>query len=170
MKNPFIYCLYIHINKTNGKVYIGISINPELRWANGYGYKKHNTHFWAAIQKYGWNGFRHIIIRTGLSIDEAKELEIRWIYLFRANDPKFGYNKSIGGDPGNMGKNATTKEYINNRHREWQHNNTHYFRTYEAEHRNKRHEWYKDWYEKFKEEHGCTYITWKKRQLKNNQS
>jgi len=33
-------CVYIHTNKTNGKVYIGITgRNPLERWNNGKGYK-----------------------------------------------------------------------------------------------------------------------------------
>lgn len=36
------YLVYLHINKLNKKVYVGITKhdNPELRWRNGYGYAK----------------------------------------------------------------------------------------------------------------------------------
>ena len=46
------YKVYMHINKTNNKVYIGItSKSVEERWGrNGYHYKR-NRHFWGAIQK-----------------------------------------------------------------------------------------------------------------------
>ena len=45
------YCVYAHINKINGKIYIGqTKQNPNSRWSNGYGYK-HSPHFYSAIQK-----------------------------------------------------------------------------------------------------------------------
>lgn len=97
------YCLYIHINKLNGKVYVGISSNPLIRWRNGY---KYNKHFRAAIQKYGWDGFLHIIVRTGLTLNEAHKQERRWIYLYRANNPEFGYNQTKGGEGSDLGKDC----------------------------------------------------------------
>lgn len=168
MKNPFIYCLYLHINKTNGMVYVGISTDPEKRWRRGQGYRR-NAHFWSAIQKYGWDGFYHLIVRTGLTINEAYELEKRYIYLMRSNQREFGYNKSIGGDSGNKGKDSYSYEYQLTSHRKWQRNHTKYFRDYERTHKDKVNKLHKQWYEKFKKEHGCTYITWRKHQLKNDQ-
>lgn len=36
-----MYSIYVHLNKINGKKYIGITCKkPEIRWANGLGYKK----------------------------------------------------------------------------------------------------------------------------------
>ena len=35
------YSIYMHINKTNGKVYVGLtSMRPEERWRDGKGYHK----------------------------------------------------------------------------------------------------------------------------------
>ena len=58
------YTVYMHRNKYNNKVYIGITgRQPEIRWgSNGNGYWN-NTHFYNAIKKYGWNdGFEHILM------------------------------------------------------------------------------------------------------------
>lgn len=60
-----MYSIYIHLNKINDKKYIGITCKkPEIRWANGLGYKKQP--FWNAITKYGWDNFEHIIIKDNL--------------------------------------------------------------------------------------------------------
>lgn len=83
----------------NDKVYIGItSQKPERRWGhNGHGYKE-CPHFWHAIKKYGWNNFKHEILFSHLSHDEACAMEIKLIKELHANNPVFGYNISKGGD------------------------------------------------------------------------
>lgn len=47
------YIVYIHKNKINGKVYVGIThyTNPEKRWSYGY---CGNPYFQSAISKYGF--------------------------------------------------------------------------------------------------------------------
>lgn len=66
------YLVYIHKNKANGKVYIGLTCQkPEHRWgSHGQGYVE-CPHFWSAIQKYGWSYFCHAILAEGLTHDEA---------------------------------------------------------------------------------------------------
>lgn len=94
------YRVYVHINKTNGKRYVGITSKPkpEHRWRyNGEGYKE-NPHFYSAIQKYGWGGFDHVILFEGLTIDEANQKEIELIRLWKTQDPEFGYNMTSGGE------------------------------------------------------------------------
>ena len=57
------YKVYVHVNKINGKLYIGLtkSKNPNRRWENGNGYRN-NILFNRAIQKYGWDSFEHIVL------------------------------------------------------------------------------------------------------------
>ena len=59
------YCVYMHKNKINNKVYIGITFRkPEDRWQKGQGYHK-QLKFFNAILKYGGDNFEHIIFMGG---------------------------------------------------------------------------------------------------------
>lgn len=92
-----MYSIYIHLNRINGKKYIGITCKkPEIRWANGLGYKKQP--FWNAITKYGWDNFEHIIIKDNLPEPCAKTLEKILIHKYNTRNPKYGYNATDGGD------------------------------------------------------------------------
>lgn len=71
------YKVYVHVNKINGKIYIGQTCNSLSVRAgrkSGIGYK-HSTHFYNAIQKYGWENFEHIILIDGLSLEMANIIE-----------------------------------------------------------------------------------------------
>lgn len=100
---PLNYCVYAHVNKQNGKMYIGITNNTEQRWSgNGRQYKG-CTHFYNAIQKYGWNNFEHIIIIDNISFTMANLLESELIKKYNTIDN--GYNiKSGGYGGGSLGK------------------------------------------------------------------
>lgn len=89
------YCIYLHRNKINGKIYIGQTCNkPEYRWGKeGLGYQRQA--FFAAIQKYGWENFEHEILETGLSQEQANEKEI--FYIQKYNSYNEGYNATLGG-------------------------------------------------------------------------
>lgn len=93
------YCVYKHTTPS-GKVYIGITSKPvEKRWLNGRGYRR-NEHFWNAIQKYGWDNIEHTVLASGLSKEEASEVEKMYISLFRSHEIKHGYNLTEGGETG----------------------------------------------------------------------
>lgn len=95
------WCVYMHINKINGKKYIGItSKHPNKRWGNnGHGYKK-NQHFWNAIQKYGWDNFKHDILLTNETFDYVCKVEKCLIRHYKTNNYLYGYNLTSGGDKG----------------------------------------------------------------------
>ena len=104
-----MYSVYKHINKANGKIYIGITKQkPQNRWKNGNGYNA--QHFGRAISKYGWDGFEHIIVAEGLTKDEAVSMERRLIQLYDSADPQNGYNETLGGDGGFMYRHHHTEE------------------------------------------------------------
>lgn len=93
-----LYCVYVHTNKANGKKYVGItSQNVTRRWRNGNGYYE-NEHFYRAIQKYGWDGFTHEVVKAGLPKSEACALECQLIAMYKSNQGEYGYNASTGGE------------------------------------------------------------------------
>ena len=96
------YCVYMHVNKINGKKYIGISSNVKRRWS-GNGKQYYDQVFGIAIQKYGWDNFDHQIIKDNLSKAEACTLEQELIKKYNTRDKEFGYNRSDCGDCGSKG-------------------------------------------------------------------
>ena len=92
-----MYFVYKHTSPT-GKIYIGITCQePEKRWSNGNGYSG-NDYFVKAIRKYGWDNFKHEILFSGLTKEEACQKEIDLIAKYKSNQREFGYNISAGGD------------------------------------------------------------------------
>lgn len=105
------WTVYAHINKTNGKIYIGLTKQkPEDRWRDGKGYRN-NVYFWKAIQKYGWDGFDHEIIASGLTKDEASKFEEVLIDLLDLLDHSKGYNLYRGGGCGKNADDLTGKRF-----------------------------------------------------------
>lgn len=95
-----MYTVYMHKNKVNGKVYIGITgQKPKIRWNNGTGYR--NSYFSNAISKYGWDNFEHIILFSNLTKIEACKKEIELIKFYKSNDKEHGYNIASGGEINN---------------------------------------------------------------------
>jgi group I intron endonuclease len=97
------YTVYVHITPNN-KMYIGIThLKPNYRYGkDGNGYSG-CTLFWRAIQKYGWNNIKHIVLFENLSKEVACECEKYLIAKYQTNNPQFGYNNSKGGDSGSYG-------------------------------------------------------------------
>lgn len=104
------YVVYKHIFP-NKKSYIGItSKKPKNRWQNGNGYSKEKQNvMYNAIQKYGWENVKHIILYKNLSFEEASQKEKELISKFHTyiKDPLCnGYNMTIGGE-GSFGHNMS---------------------------------------------------------------
>lgn len=99
------------MNKVNNKQYIGITKQnpPSKRWgSNGVNYKD-SPHFWSAIQKYGWDNFKHEILYTGLTKNEACSLEIELIKTYKTQDNNYGYNIFSGGNCPEIPKEVRAK-------------------------------------------------------------
>ena len=93
-----MWAVYMHKNKINGKVYIGITGQvPSYRWGkNGNGYKP--SIFRSAVDKYGWENFEHIILYEGLTQEEAEQKEIYLIEKYKSTNRHYGYNSALGGN------------------------------------------------------------------------
>lgn len=96
--NSQSYTVYVHINKLNGKRYYGQTKRKvQYRWQAGEGYKRNQPAFYNAIQKYGWDGFEHIIVAENLTLDEANKLESELIAKYHTLAHEHGYNILYGG-------------------------------------------------------------------------
>lgn len=93
------YKVYVHVNKHNGKKYFGITCRDvKVRWRrDGSGYKD-SDHFWKAICKYGWDGFHHWVLFSGLDKETACKIEQQLIAEHMTMDGRFGYNLTSGGE------------------------------------------------------------------------
>lgn len=90
------YKVYAHINKVNGKIYIGMTHQePKRRFRSGFGYR-HNKEFYSDIVKYGWDNFEHKIFYDNLTEEEALKKEADIINKYNSTNKEKGYNKSIG--------------------------------------------------------------------------
>lgn len=92
------YRLYKYTNIVNNKVYIGITrLNERDRAGkNGTKYKVCPA-FWAGIQEFGWDKFLMENIASGLSREQAEEMEREYIEKCQSNVPEYGYNIQSGG-------------------------------------------------------------------------
>ena len=106
------YVVYAHRNKINGKIYIGITCQKlNVRWGhNGRAYIRDHQPFGNAIEKYGWDNFEHIIIKHGITKQEACIYEIELIAALKTQDRKYGYNISSGGDIISLGCRRTEEQ------------------------------------------------------------
>ena len=90
------YCIYAHINKVNGKIYIGISKNVKNRWAAKEENYKRSPAIYNAFKKYGWDNFDHIVMWDNMTKEEACQMERAMIFLFQFT--KKSYNIAEGGE------------------------------------------------------------------------
>lgn len=83
-------CIYMAINKVNGKKYIGKTINFKARYKKHKYAKYYNTYFHNAIRKYGFGSFEWVILEKDLPKKRLIERENYWIDFY--NTLNNGYN------------------------------------------------------------------------------
>lgn len=98
-QNNKIHYLYRIINKINGKIYIGQTVQPDKRW---YQHKSMATQehpvmaISCAIKKYGNEAFEFEIIASCKTWDDTNEIETLLVSQYNSLVPN-GYNVSLGG-------------------------------------------------------------------------
>lgn len=108
-------------NLVNGKVYVGQSKN-----SNGINYRlayhksklrkgvHPNKHLQASYNKYGEHNFSFSIIEE-CDISQLNEREIYWIQFYNSLNPKYGFNKTTGGEADRKYTNESKEKMRNAR-------------------------------------------------------
>lgn len=113
-------CVYKIENKTNGKVYIGVTNNFKRRMNEHRNCSKNekysNIAIYRAIKKYGWDGFYKIILEENETIEECFNSEQYYIDMYNSLNSKYGYNMTIGGIGGKTHDVSGSKNPMFGRH------------------------------------------------------
>lgn len=109
--SEIIGSVYMFVNKTNNKKYIGKTISKISSRFSAHENKSKNSdyYFYKAIRKYSWEGFdKYVIFQTNVLTNNKvnKSLlnsiicdkEIEFINKFNTNNSNFGYNTTGGGE------------------------------------------------------------------------
>lgn len=99
---PDTYCVYMHRLKEDGRVYVGQTCNPKERWSNNGKRYERCRYFMAAINKYGWDSFEHIVLEENLSKEEADYYEDYYIAVYDSMNHEHGFNLRCGGSRGKL--------------------------------------------------------------------
>lgn len=112
MKENYYNCIYMYINKINGKRYIGQAKNFNKRHNEHIRMKMNNTPIDKAFNKYGNENFEIIILKENLS--NQCLMNLYECYYIKKYDTlcknKNGYNIASGGHNGNVFEGKTNKE------------------------------------------------------------
>lgn len=108
MARSVIAGIYKITNKKNGKVYIGQSKDILRRFrlyhwgSTTYSdYRESQRLITQAIREDGFENFDFSIIESGPRYEDPINRaidEMKYIAIYKANDPKFGYNQTTGGE------------------------------------------------------------------------
>lgn len=103
--------IYLVKNNINEKVYVGQTTRGfDVRYKSNIEKYPPNPHLGNAIKKYGIQNFTIIKeFKVALSREELNKLEIDCIKSFRSYDPKYGYNKTMGGEGGELTEESKKK-------------------------------------------------------------
>lgn len=114
-------CVYCATNKINGKKYIGYTetqLNRRIsshyskaKWKN-----KSKTYFHKALMKYKKSDFEWNVLFVSENLNELKLKETYFIYRYKTNQKKYGYNLTTGGEE--LHFNDSVKRKISERAKE----------------------------------------------------
>lgn len=92
-----MYSVYCFTNKLNNKKYIGLTKDIKRRFNQHKGKRSRAVILCNAIRKYGFENFDFNVLKSNLTLGEAKEVEKEFIKELNTMTPN-GYNGTIGGD------------------------------------------------------------------------
>jgi group I intron endonuclease len=98
-----MFYIYKIVNTRNGKMYIGQTNNPNLRWSQHKSNAKYNKTeqvVTRAMIKYGIDSFKFDVIVTCKSQEDVNITEAQLIEQYDARNPLKGYNVDAGGSVG----------------------------------------------------------------------
>jgi len=106
----FTGLIYLTVNLINQKIYVGQSTIDKLSYVgSGSAIRK-------AIKKYGKSNFNRVILRNNITcLEELNFWESYYIKLLKSNNPKIGYNITLGGDNGGWKHTEESIDKIKNR-------------------------------------------------------
>lgn len=98
--------VYKTTNLITGKIYVGKRVyrKKDDAWYLGSG-----IYLKRSIKKHGRENFTKEILEWCENRELLSEREIYWINYFNSTNPEIGYNLSLGGEGGNVGKEAYIK-------------------------------------------------------------
>jgi group I intron endonuclease len=115
------YSVYCFTNKINNKKYIGLTCDVKRRYKQHKSGNSRAVVFCLAIKKYGFDSFDFEILKTNLTLNEAKDFERDKISTLNTMVPS-GYNRTEGGDS-SVRHTKETIEKIIEKNRVWRLNN-----------------------------------------------
>ena len=101
IEDGYVYIYKILNTVDNGKIYIGQTNNPSLRWSqHKHSSKIGNTDLiiTKAMSKYGVDKFKYYVIATCINRDDANYIESIIIQQYNSCNRKIGYNINVGGN------------------------------------------------------------------------
>lgn len=144
------WCLYMHISPS-AKIYVGIThySDPSKRWGNNGSQYDKRTVFSRAINRYGWDNFKHVVLFRNCSESFAKDMEKLFISFYKSIN--MSYNMTIGGDGHNFGKESKTKEYRTQSSRKFRKDNPNFDKEQYQKHKEKKKELARNYYRRNRE-------------------
>lgn len=108
-----MFYLYRITDHINNKVYIGQSIQPNVRWSNHKSDARNGKpiqYIHRAMAKYGIENFSFEVIASCRTQEDADETEDALIIQYDSRNKKFGYNLAIGGSHGGHSEETKQKQ------------------------------------------------------------
>lgn len=103
--------VYIIVNKINGKIYVGQTLNKRGFIGRWYSHKKCNDNYplYNSMKKYGTEAFDFQPVLISDDLDEINKIEKQLIKALNTTDRRYGYNIQLGGSKGKFSKESKLK-------------------------------------------------------------